>query len=105
MVYAESQNDIDKGIQNLENLLNKDFKNKKFQDKIIHELTANQVCVKLYFNFFLHVINLEVLEPNDYTVYQVFSAWIHFPLCSREYRSRDKCIRVNMTQSLANQID
>ena len=40
-----------------------------------------------------------------YTVYQVLSACIHFPLCSREYQNREKCIRVNLTQSLANQVD
>ena len=40
-----------------------------------------------------------------YTVYQVFSACIHFPVCSREYQSREKCIRVNLTQSIANQVD
>ena len=39
------------------------------------------------------------------TVYQVFSVCIHFPLCSREYKGREKCIRVNLTQSLANQVD
>ena len=28
-----------------------------------------------------------------------FSTCIHFPLCLREYQSREKCIRVNLTQS------
>ena len=39
------------------------------------------------------------------TVYQVFSACIHFPLCSREYQNREKFNRVNLTQLLANNVD
>ena len=52
MVFAESQNDIDKGIQSMESLLNKDFHRKNFQDIIIHELTANQVSLRLYLILF-----------------------------------------------------
>ena len=33
------------------------------------------------------------------TVYQVFSACIHFLLCWREYQNREKFNRVNLTQS------
>ena len=33
------------------------------------------------------------------TVYQVLSACIHFPLCSREYQNREKFNRENLTQS------
>ena len=49
----------------------------------------------------------QILKINSIinTVYQVFSACIHFPLCSREYQSHEKCIRINLTQSLANQVD
>ena len=34
-----------------------------------------------------------------YTMYLVFSMFLHFPLCSGEYQSREKCTRVNLTQS------
>lgn len=51
VVYAESQNDIDTGIQSLENLLNKDFHKKEFQDRAIHDFTASQVCLRLYWFF------------------------------------------------------
>lgn len=61
VVYAESQNDIDRGIQNLENLLNKDFHKKDFQDEVIHEFTANQVCLRPYL-VLLHVIELKVFK-------------------------------------------
>ena len=58
--------------------------------------------------------NIKAMVPDHQTrlrklevwisLYQVFSASIHFLLCSREYQSREKCICVNLTQSLANQV-
>ena len=64
MVYAESQNDIDKGNQSLENLLNKDFHKKDFQDKVIHEFNANQVCLRPN-PVLLHVIEISVIQFKD----------------------------------------
>ena len=45
------------------------------------------------------------LIDHAYTVYQVISTCIHFLLYSQEYKSREKCIHVNLTQFLANQVD
>ena len=46
-MYAENQADIDAGIQNLENLLDKDFLKKVINDDIIREFTPSQVSIKL----------------------------------------------------------
>uniref|UniRef100_A0A8B8E892 Poly [ADP-ribose] polymerase n=1 Tax=Crassostrea virginica TaxID=6565 RepID=A0A8B8E892_CRAVI len=43
VVYAEGQGDIDKGIESLENLLDKDFHKKVFQEKDIHKFTPSQM--------------------------------------------------------------
>ena len=40
-----------------------------------------------------------------YTVYQVFSACIHFPLCSREFQNSEKFNRINLMCNLANNVD
>lgn len=46
IVYGESQ-DIDTGINRLENLLEGDFDTKEFKDKIIPKLSKTQVCFRL----------------------------------------------------------
>ena len=47
VVYAENQTDIDAAIQNLENLLDRDFLKKVINDDIIREFTPSQVSIKL----------------------------------------------------------
>ena len=46
-MYAENQTDIDAGIQNLENLLDRDFLKKVINDDIIRKFTPSQVSIKL----------------------------------------------------------
>ena len=83
------------------------YGNQLIQFHILQYFKRSQNSKK--FKFCFHIIRNTIL--NDFeqlkvqtlsapiTVHQVFSTSIHFQLCSQEYQSHEKCIRVNFIQS------